>query len=100
MWAGQSAKLRVLYVIVKPTTSRISVITRGRGVNNKDILRVQVRFNWLYPRMIFVVLVYNSGNHNVLINDWYTCQHVLSKQLYVWNAYLSLLDYTLVIAGL
>ena len=29
------------------------------------------------------VLVYNSGNQNVLINDWYACLQVLSKQLYV-----------------
>ena len=25
----------------------IFVITRGRGVNNKEILQVQVGFNWL-----------------------------------------------------
>ena len=36
------------YVIVKPHHEEdIFVITRGRGVNNKDILRVQVGFNWL-----------------------------------------------------
>ena len=35
-------------VIVKPHHEEdIFVITRGRGVNNKDILRVQVGFNWL-----------------------------------------------------
>ena len=50
--------------------------------------------------MVFIVLVYNSGNQNVLINDWYACLQVLSKQLYVWNAYLSLLGYNLVIAGI
>ena len=50
--------------------------------------------------MVFIGLVYNSGNQNVLINDWYACFQVLSKQLYVWNAYLSVLDYNLVIAGL
>ena len=48
-----------------------------------------------YPSMVFIALVYNSGNQNLLINDWYwyVCLHVLSKQLYVWNAYLSLLGY-------
>ena len=50
--------------------------------------------------MVFIVLVYNSGNQNVLINDWYACLQMLSKQLHVWNAYLSLLGYNLVIAGL
>ena len=36
------------YVIVKPHDKEDNlVITRGRGVNNKDILRVQVGFNWL-----------------------------------------------------
>ena len=50
--------------------------------------------------MVFVELVYKSGNLNVLINDWYVCLQVLSKQLYVWNAYLSLLGYNVVIAGL
>ena len=48
--------------------------------------------------MVFIPLVYNSGDQNVLINDWYTCLQVLSKQLTVWNAYLSLLGYNLVIA--
>ena len=69
-------------------------------MNNKDILRVQFGFTWLLPSMVFIGLVYNSGDQNVLINDWYACLHVLSKQLYVWNAYLSLLGYNLVIAGL
>ena len=51
--------------------------------------------------MVFIVLVYNSGNQNVPINDWYACLQVLSiNMLYVWNAYLSLLGYILVIAGL
>ena len=49
--------------------------------------------------MIFIVFVYNSDNQNVLIYDWYVCLQVLGKQLYVWNAYLSLLGYNLVIAG-
>ena len=48
--------------------------------------------------MVFIPLVYNSGDQNVLINDWYACLQVLSKQLTVWNAYLSLLGYNLVIA--
>ena len=48
--------------------------------------------------MVFIPLVYNSGDQNVLINDWYACLQVLSKQLAVWNAYLSLLGYNLVIA--
>ena len=46
------------------------------------------------------LLIYNSGDQNVLINDWYVCLQVFSKQLYVWNAYLSLLGFNLVIAGL
>ena len=36
--------------------------------------------------MVFTALVYNSGSQNILINDWYACLHVLSKQLAVWNA--------------
>ena len=50
--------------------------------------------------MVFIALVYNSGNRDVLINDWYAyaCLHVLSKQLTVWNAYLNLLGSKLVIA--
>ena len=47
---------------------------------------------------VFILLVYNSGDQIVLINDWYACLQVLSKQLTVWNAYLSLLGYNLVIA--
>ena len=47
--------------------------------------------------MVFIPLVYNSGDQNVLINDWYACLQVLSKQLTVWNAYLNLLGYNLVI---
>ena len=35
----------------------------------------------------------------MLVNDWYACLQVLSKQLYVWNAYLSLLGYNLVKLG-
>ena len=27
-----------------------------------------------------------TDKNNVLINDWYACLHVLSKQLAVWNA--------------
>ena len=46
------------------------------------------------------VFVYNSGDKNVLINDWYACLHTLSKHLYVWNAYLNLLGYNIVIAWL
>ena len=57
-------------------------------------------FNWLLSQHGFIGLVYNSGNQNVLINDWYACLQVLGKQLYVWNDYLSLLVYNLVIAGL
>ena len=45
--------------------------------------------------MVFIPLVYNSGDQNVLINDWYACFQVLSKQLTVWNAYWG---YNLVIA--
>ena len=56
-------------------------------MNNKDILRVPVGFNWLLSQHGFIALVYNSGNQNVLINDWYACLQVLSKQLYVWNDY-------------
>ena len=48
-------------------------------------------FNWLLSQHGFIPLVYNSGDQNVLINDWYTCLQVLSKQLTVWNAHLSLL---------
>ena len=48
--------------------------------------------------MVFILLVYNNGDQNVLINDWYACLQVPSIQFSVWNAYLSLLDYNLVIA--
>ena len=58
---------------------------------------MQVGFNWLLSFMVFIPLVYNSGDQNVLINDWYACLQVLSKQLTVWNAYLSLLGNNLVI---
>ena len=53
--------------------------------------------------MVFIVIVYNSGDQNVIVNDWYACQfnlQMLSKQLYVWNVYLSLQGYNLVTAGL
>ena len=69
-------------------------------MNNKDILGVQVGFNWLLSQQVFIVLVYNSGNQNVLINEWYACLQMSSKQLYAWKAYLSLLVYNLVIAKL
>ena len=52
-------------------------------------------FNWLLSQHGFIPLVYNNGDQNVLINDWYACLQVLSKQLTVWNAYLSLLGYNL-----
>ena len=39
--------------------------------------------------MVLIALVYNSGDQNVLISDWYACFQVLSKQLTVWNANLS-----------
>ena len=54
-------------------------------------------FNWLLSQHGFIPLVYNSGDQNVLINDWYACLQVISKQLTVWNAYLSLMGYNLVI---
>ena len=50
----------VCHVIVKPHYEYdIFVITRGRGrgVNNKDILRVQVGFNWLLSQHGF----YSTG---------------------------------------
>ena len=39
-----------------------------------------------YYSTVFIALVYNSGSQNILLNDWYACLHVLSKQLAVWNA--------------
>ena len=61
-------------------------------MNNKDItLECKWGLTGFYPSMVFIVLIYNSGNQNVLINDWYAWLQVISKQLYVWNAYLSLL---------
>ena len=42
-------------------------------MNNKGILRVQVGLTGFYPSMVYTELVYNSGNKNVLINDWYAC---------------------------
>ena len=72
------------YVIVKSHHEEdIFAITRGRGrgVNNKDILRVQEGFNWLLSQHGFIPLVYNSADQNVLINDWYRCLQVLSKLL-------------------
>ena len=78
--------LRVRYLCYYPRLRW----SQGQGLNNKYILRVQVGF---HPSMVLIALVYNSSNQNVLINDCYTCLQVLSKQLYVWNAYLSLLGY-------
>ena len=52
-----------------------------------------MRFNWLLSQHGFIPLVYNSGDQNVLINDRHACLQVLNKQLTVWNAYISLLDY-------
>ena len=62
----------------------------------------EVGFIWLLSQDGFynIVLVYTNGNQNVVINDWYACLQVLSKQFYVWNAYLSLLGYNLIIARL
>ena len=63
--------------------------------------KISYEYKWgltgFHPSMIYIALVYNSGDQNVLINDWYACIHVqvLSKQLCVWNAYLSLLGYNL-----
>ena len=34
-----------------------------------------------YLIMVFIGLVYTSGNQNVLINDWHACFPTLSKQL-------------------
>ena len=59
-----------------------------------------VGFNWFLSQHGFIGLIYNNDNLNVLINDWYACLQVISKQPYVWNANLSLLGYNLVIAGL
>ena len=38
-------------------------------------------FNWLLSQHGFIPLVYNGGDQNVLINDWYAYLEVLSKQL-------------------
>ena len=64
----------------------------------KFILRVQVGFNWFLSQHGFIALVYNNGDQNVLINDWYryACFKVLSEHL-VWKAYLNILGYKLVI---
>ena len=43
-------------------------------------------FECAYYCMIYIKLVYNSGSQNILINDWYACLHVVSKQLAMWNA--------------
>ena len=50
--------------------------------------------------MVFIGLVYNSGDQNVLLNDWYACFQVLSTQRYVWDVFLILLGYILAINGL
>ena len=95
------------FVIGKPHYKYdIFVIIWGQGGAKAKvwITKISYECKWgltgFYPNMGFIVLVYNSGNQKVLINDCYACLQVLSKQLYVWNAYLSLLDYNLVIAGL
>ena len=59
---------------------------------------MQLGFNWLLSQHGFIPLVYNGGDQNVLKNDWYARLQVLNKQLTVWNAYLSLMGYNLVIA--
>ena len=93
------------YVIVKPHYEYdIFVITRGGPKAEVWIIKISYECKWsltgFYPSMVFIGHVYNSGNQNVLIIDWYAWLQVLSKQLYVWIAYLSLLGYNLVIAGL
>ena len=39
------------------------------------ITKIFYEYKWgltgFYPSMVFVELVYRSGNQNVLINDWY-----------------------------
>ena len=57
--------------------------SQGQGINNNECRWGLTGF---YPSMVFVPLVYNSGDQNVLINDWYACFQVLSKQLTVWHA--------------
>ena len=89
-----------LYVVKPNHEEDIFVVTQGRGrdVNNKDIIltKISYEYRWgltgFYRSMIFIRLVYNySGNQTVLINDCYACFQVISKQLTVWNAYISLL---------
>ena len=53
-------------------------------MSNKDILECKWGSTGFYPNMVFIGLVYNSGYQIVLINDWYACVQVLSKQLYGW----------------
>ena len=59
------APLRVMYgkystrggieVIVKPHHEEdIFIITQGRGVNNNDILQMQVGLSGFYPSMVFM----------------------------------------------
>ena len=66
------------------------------------ITKISYECSWgltgFYPSMVVIPLLYNSGDQNVSINDCYVCLQVLSKQLAVWNVYLSLLGYSLVIA--
>ena len=47
--------------------------------------------------MVFIPLVYNSGDQNVLINDWYACLQVPSKQLTVCECILKSTGNNLVI---
>ena len=53
------------YIIVKPHYEEDIFITRGRGVNNKGILQVQVGLTGFYPSMVVIPLVYNSGDQKM-----------------------------------
>ena len=45
------------------------------------IAKISYECRWdltgFYPSMVFIPLVYNNSDQNMLINDWYACLHVL-----------------------
>ena len=80
-----------IYIIVKPHHEEgVFAITQGQGGSEVEITKMSYECRWgltgFYPSMVFIALVYNrvnSSDQNVLLNDWYACLQVLSKQLTV-----------------
>ena len=69
------------------TTSRLSLLLPEAEAEVK-MTKISYECKWgltgFYPSMVlYIALVYNSGNQNVLINDLYVRLYKLNKQLYM-----------------